>query len=181
MALVPAFVPAFGLPPAHAADAAMGSACHQALQALQAGEERLRRARAALPSAPGSAALSPEQRNALARLQRAAARDCLGSDAGPGAAASSPPAGAGSAPPQRNGAAPVQPRTRPSSSPGMVAPAGPPAPPRAAVPQPPLNTITACDAAGCWASDGTRLNRMGSGLLGPRGLCTQQGAVLSCP
>jgi hypothetical protein len=63
-----------------------------------------------------------------------------------------------------------------------------PAPPAAAlaVPQPPLAiprpaVITACDPAGCWDSEGRRLNNMGPLLMGPRGLCTLQGGVLNCP
>ena len=69
-----------------------------------------------------------------------------------------------------------------------VAPVRPPSvmvpPVPAAVPPPihipPLRTITMCDPAGCWASDGTRLSRMGPVLVGPLGVCTVQSAVLSC-
>jgi hypothetical protein len=49
------------------------------------------------------------------------------------------------------------------------------------VPTPPLVSITSCDANGCWASDGTRLQRFGSQLLGPRGVCSRVGAVVHCP
>ena len=45
----------------------------------------------------------------------------------------------------------------------------------------PLLTVTACDATGCLASDGTRLQWVGPSLLGPRGMCTVQGTVLQCP
>jgi hypothetical protein len=42
-------------------------------------------------------------------------------------------------------------------------------------------SITSCDALGCWASDGTRLQRVGPNLLGPRGFCSAPGGVLQCP
>jgi hypothetical protein len=42
--------------------------------------------------------------------------------------------------------------------------------------------ITSCDAGGCWADDGSRLNRVGPNLsAGSRGLCVQQGNLLTCP
>ena len=41
--------------------------------------------------------------------------------------------------------------------------------------------ITTCDAIGCWADDGSRLDRVGPDLRGPRGLCTVQGTLLTCP
>jgi len=36
-------------------------------------------------------------------------------------------------------------------------------------------------AVGCWASDGTRVDRFGPNLGGRRGVCTLSGAVLQCP
>lgn len=56
---------------------------------------------------------------------------------------------------------------------------GPRTPPPPAIA--PLRSITSCDAAGCWASDGSRLQKMGPDLLGPHGLCRTLGTVLSCP
>jgi hypothetical protein len=41
--------------------------------------------------------------------------------------------------------------------------------------------ITGCDAYGCNASDGSRLNRVGPTLIGPRGACSTQGPWLLCP
>lgn len=38
-----------------------------------------------------------------------------------------------------------------------------------------------CDGTGCWANDGTHLQRVPPTLVGPRGLCTQQGGQLYCP
>jgi len=61
---------------------------------------------------------------------------------------------------------------RPLGTPGAPAPASLPTS---------LVTLSGCDPAGCWASDGTRLLRQGSLLLGSRGYCTAVGAVLTCP
>lgn len=52
-------------------------------------------------------------------------------------------------------------------------------PPPLAIPHP--TTITTCDAAGCWDSEGRRLDQTGPFLLGPRGLCTVQGGLVTCP
>lgn len=54
----------------------------------------------------------------------------------------------------------------------------PPAPPLA-IPRP--TVITTCDPAGCWDSEGRRLNNIGPLLVGPRGPCTVQGGLASCP
>jgi hypothetical protein len=73
-----------------------------------------------------------------------------------------------------------------SVAPITYAPAAPPprpAGPALALPKKvePPTVVTACDSAGCWASDGSRLQRVGPNLLGPRGLCSVQGALLHCP
>ncbi|MDP3759445.1 MAG: hypothetical protein Q8R01_02870 [Ramlibacter sp.] len=57
--------------------------------------------------------------------------------------------------------------------------ASPPPPPPLAIPRP--TVITTCDPAGCWDSEGRRLNNMGPLLMGPRGPCTVQGGVATCP
>jgi len=84
-------------------------------------------------------------------------------------------------------------RPTPVATPPLtVGPASSPAPmaatARAAplVPPPPSPAdkpyaITACDAGGCWANDGSRLNRVGPTLWGPRGICSVQGSLLQCP
>lgn len=133
--------------------------CARALAALSVEEDATIARRSA--SAPEGAGRTAQ----LRQLQRAAALACLG-------AADAPRA---------------EPAFRPPVSvPGVALRAVPPsarrseAPP-AAVPQRPLVSVTSCDALGCWASDGTRLQRQGSSLLGPRGLCSQVGAVLDCP
>jgi hypothetical protein len=68
------------------------------------------------------------------------------------------------------------------STPALQAgPATPPAapPPPLAIPRPPV--VTACDASGCWDSNGTRYNQQGPVLLGPKGVCTLQAGALNCP
>jgi len=70
----------------------------------------------------------------------------------------------------------------PASSPAPTAAtarATPLAPPAASAEKP--YAITSCDAGGCWANDGSRLNRVGPNLWGPRGICTVQGSLLQCP
>jgi hypothetical protein len=61
-----------------------------------------------------------------------------------------------------------------------------PLPPVAAPPAPALAipraaAITVCDPGGCWDSEGRRLNSTGPLLMGPRGLCSVQGGVVTCP
>ena len=53
-----------------------------------------------------------------------------------------------------------------------------PSPP-VAIPRPAV--VTTCDPAGCWDSEGRRLNNLGPMLVGPRGLCTIQGGTATCP
>jgi hypothetical protein len=38
-----------------------------------------------------------------------------------------------------------------------------------------------CDGTGCWVNDGSHLQRVPPTLVGPQGLCTQQGGQLYCP
>ena len=52
-------------------------------------------------------------------------------------------------------------------------------PPAPAIEHPPV--ITACDAGGCWDSDGRRLNRAGPVLIGPGGACVTAGVQVHCP
>lgn len=131
--------------------------CAQALEALRADEARL-------PAS--SATASP----ALARhtaLRRDAARACLGG-------------GGSNVPPQHAReplAVPPVGLPRPPAAP-PVQPVRPPLPaPNAGAPL----VITACDAAGCWTSDGNYLQRAGAGLFGPRGLCSVLGSTVTCP
>lgn len=140
--------------PVGAADDLMYSEpCRQALQALSAAEV-------------SRAASGP-----MREVRQRAATLCLG----PGAVV------AASAP-QARSAAPVPllrvdrlqplPATRSALQLLPTVPVRPPVGPR---------TVTTCDAAGCWASDGSRLQQQGPLLVGPRGVCTQTAGVLNCP
>jgi len=63
--------------------------------------------------------------------------------------------------------------------PALTQRAAPLAPPATGVDRP--YAITSCDAGGCWANDGSRLNRVGPNLWGPHGICSVQGSLLQCP
>jgi hypothetical protein len=144
--------------------------CRSALEALQAEEDAL-----VAQHAPRD--VTPADPKLLA-ARRDAARACLAARLDPAA----PPAG----PP---------PAGRLAQPPIAVAPVGiaaaharamaraPSAPATPVAPQPVRpQSIVACDAGGCWANDGTHLERFGPALsAGSRGLCTQQGALLTCP
>lgn len=149
--------------PAPAAAAAWPPACESALQALGMAEEAARAA--AAPASAPSAAVSDR----LQAARRTAAQACLGE-----ALAASAPLPSRSAPalPGAGGVSAVR-----------VVPIRPlilPALPAAPAARPPV-TISTCDAAGCWASDGSRLQQQGPVLVGPRGVCTQTAGVLNCP
>ena len=103
---------------------------------------------------------------ALKVARQRAAGACLGPAAEQGASA---PRAAGTAPTPGVAVGRVA-----SPLPAKVDPVPRPAP-RAPV------TLTGCDSAGCWASDGSRLQKQGPVLVGPRGLCTQTAGVLTCP
>jgi hypothetical protein len=141
-------------------------ACEQALQRLQRQEAQA----ASAPQAHAPDELRPLRPDfRVQALRREAARVCLGSRLD----VQQPP------PPQRQPLPPtsVAPVAPPVSV--LLTPQPPPpvATPRSAAP----TVITTCDPTGCWASDGSRLNRLGPNLLGPRGLCTVQGNLLQCP
>lgn len=140
--------------------AAQPPSCARALAELDAEVDAvIEKRRAGAPAASGPPA------HVLA-LQRAAARACLGViDPSPPAARVQPPIAAPTVAVQL---------PSPAFSQRVDHPGSPP-PHRA------LLTITGCDALGCWASDGTRLQLQGQQLLGPRGFCSQVGTVLNCP
>lgn len=146
-------------------------ACRQAMDVVQAREaQALQAARAAAASSAGDGALRAAQAP-LQAARESAARICLGAtDATPL--------------PQATARDPVvvpavsQPRLLPQRLPPVVAPPAPVInPPPASVPL----TVVACDPSACWASDGSRLERAGATLVGPRGVCTLQGVQLRCP
>lgn len=140
-----------GPSPARAADDP--AACREALDVLDARE------RALTPAAPAS------ERDAWRQAQRIAALACLGREDAPA--------------PQHLAQPPV--RVAPVIVPDAPRPYPHVAPRTTPAPSPPPTTITTCDPAGCWASDGTRWQRNGPDLVGPRGLCTVVGNVPRCP
>jgi hypothetical protein len=141
--------------------------CVSAMSALHDVEDAVA---ASAKSSKGNSPADSRILSKLAELKRIAARTCLGSDGAPARA------------PQHVGQQPI------SVAPTAVSPK--PSEPRLPVLPPtllppvsaaPLKSITSCDAVGCWVNDGTRLQRVGPGLLGPKGFCTVQGSVLNCP
>jgi len=160
------------------ADPLQAPACRAAVAALQSREAALWADRQARPPSE-SRRDTPAPDARLATLRSAAAGACLaGRPDGP-----APRAGRRAEPPISLTPAPSPapaPASRPAptarSSPGATVPQ---APPQRRAP-PPATTL--CDAQGCWASDGTRLDRFGPNLLGPKkGVCTLQGSLLHCP
>jgi hypothetical protein len=138
-------------------------ACEAALQALGDAEDAARSATIAA-SAP-----SDRPADRLLAARRNAAQVCLGEGDPP-----TTPAGSRSKALSATSAGP--------SGPPLLAPRPPasPAMPARAMPSAPV-TVTSCDATGCWASDGARLQKQGPVLVGPRGVCTQTAGVLNCP
>lgn len=123
-------------------------------------------AREALDQARAAAEQDPAKAAQVEPLRKQAARICLG------VTDDTAPSGRVAQPPQRVPAPVITPPQRP---PVFAAPTLPPPP---VIERPPV--ITACDPGGCWDSNGTRLNRAGPNLIGPSGLCTVQGTLLSC-
>jgi hypothetical protein len=119
---------------------------------------------AALQAARGGDATDP----AAQGLRASAARTCLGGSGVPGR-------------PARVVQAPVvvpPPVIEPPAWPlPMAQPA--PIPPPVAIGRPP--TPTQCDVGGCWSNDGQHLRHVGPDLVGPNGLCSQQGGLVYCP
>lgn len=144
------------------ADLMDSAACRSAREALQTQEDQA-------ASAPVSSASSASQPDvSMQQLRRRVAQDCLGWR--PGAQV---PGRSGS-----DGRPVVVMPGRAGTRPTTLQPTPMPAP----APRPePLRSLGACDAAGCWTSDGQRLQRMGPNLVGPRGVCAVNGSVVSCP
>jgi hypothetical protein len=140
--------------------------CQQALGALQAQESA---ARASGPAGDGTRREDTVAK--LNALRDRAARACLGGPAAPRTL------------PQHLAQPPI--RVEPIATPMPLAPPSVSAAAPALAPvlpvQPTLVTITTCDPGGCWASDGSRLQRFGPNLVGPRGVCTVQASQLHCP
>jgi hypothetical protein len=64
----------------------------------------------------------------------------------------------------------------PPARPPAAAAAQPPPPVR--IERPPV--LTSCDLTGCWTSEGTRLQRVGPGLMGPQRPCVAQAGLAFC-
>lgn len=143
--------------------------CRKAVAAVEA-EEAAAVLRDPKPQRGEPAASAPVPSPRLLSLRRAAARACLGTHADVLPA------------PQRPMLLPPSALQAPAIPPPASATRLPPVPP-ITLPRPAERPqfVTSCDAGGCWASDGTRLQRAGPNLIGPRGFCTQQGALLNCP
>ena len=122
---------------------------------------------AALEQAAGESA-SATRSARLAHARENAATVCLGRSKERGTRSGAPYPAQPVSP-----SATSAPRPLPSPPAAAAQPSAPP-PPRPAV-------ITTCDVAGCWDSDGRRLNQMGPLLMSPRGPCTPQGGLANCP
>lgn len=141
--------------------------CRSALAALQAQESAADTAAAAA----SSSALRPQPAPSaeLLAARKRAARSCLASRADP------------APPPGRLIRAPIAVAPLADVRPPMSASthAAPPLRPAPAPERP--YAVTSCDPGGCWANDGSRLNRVGPDLWGKHGVCTLQGTLLQCP
>ena len=159
--------------PAALGDPLESAECRRALATLNAEEA------AVAGSAHAGGGVSANDRRLidarLAPARRQAARACLARRADPGTLSSDRLV--------RPTPVTMQPlAVAPASTPApttTTARAAPPAMPTAPAEKP--YAITSCDAGGCWANDGSRLNRVGPTLWGPRGICTVQGSLLQCP
>ncbi|MBI3367273.1 MAG: hypothetical protein HY021_02120 [Burkholderiales bacterium] len=144
--------------------------CKQALDALEAQEAAMAREQTPADTSPQGRQQAAQSR--LAPFRDQAIKTCLG-----GRPMTAPPS-------QHLVRAPISvpsltltlPPARPMTSPSTGLPSATPLRP----PSPPV-VVTHCDVAGCWASDGTHLQRAGGSLIGPRGICTTVGTVLNCP
>ena len=160
------------LQPARATGSVDSTDCRRALQALEAREAELLASRKDGARADDRDRPAPDAR--LQTLRQQAARACLGDRAD------------AATPPRQTARPPIVVTPvgigPPASKPPLPAAAAQPSAGRIDLPpvEPPL-VVTGCDAGGCWASDGSRLQRLGDQLLGPRGLCTLQGTFLRCP
>jgi hypothetical protein len=132
------------------------AACASALDTLRAQEDRvIAAARERIDAA----------RQRMLQARRVAALACLGE------------AGEEALPPSSRIESPLAPvpRNTPAERPPQ-----PVAPTAVAAPRVP-RTLGACDANGCWTSDGVRLQRVGPQLLGPGGFCSTAGTAVQCP
>lgn len=109
------------------------------------------------------------RRGRLDNAREAVARLCLGASARPRGERSGAPDPVRVVPPPVITGMPE----------AVLPPVTTPPPPPVEIPRP--TVITACDPAGCWDSQGRRLNSIGPALVGPGGVCSVQGGVVNCP
>ena len=150
--------------PSSARDPLQAPDCRRSLEALRVQEARA--------EAAASAPSDGHRRGPVAALEEArrrAAQACLASRA------DQPPQ------PQRLAQPPVAVPPVTMARPPTPAPSLPSAPAVAPKPVDRPRFITSCDAVGCWADDGSRLDRVGPNLWGKRGPCTLVGTLLQCP
>jgi hypothetical protein len=162
-----AAMPASDAAAATTGDPLQAADCRNALAALKTEEAAADAASHASAAVVGPARATPS--DALQAARKRAARSCLASRADPPL-----PPGRLIAPPIA--VAPIA-VARPLAP--TAARAQPPLPTAPAAPRP--YAVTSCDPGGCWANDGSRLNRVGPNLWGMRGVCTLQGTLLQCP
>ena len=143
------------------------AACRTALDALDRAEAAI----AVTASASSVRNADADRQRAVAKrlqpLRERVGRACLG-----GLTTSAPPS-------QRTWVVPTpaRPTAAAPTAPRAQAQRLPDPPPRAEAPV----MVSNCNAATCLGSDGSTLTRIGPNLMGPRGLCTVQGAFLRCP
>ncbi len=100
----------------------------------------------------------------------------------PGAEPAQVPAASASAPARAGSPRPYQAPIAVPSAAGQIHVPTLPAPTIAVNPVPPPTFTGRCDSAGCWNSDGTRVNAIGGALVRPDGrACQDVGGVLQCP
>jgi hypothetical protein len=152
-------------PTAPGGDPLQAPECRQALATLEAEEA----AAEAAPHLSASAVARPAPANGLQAARRHAARSCLASRA------DAPlPSGRLAQPPIVVAPLRLAPAGRAATAHSLPASPTPPVPERP-------YAVTSCDPGGCWANDGSRLNRVGPNLWGAHGICTLQGTLLQCP
>ena len=148
--------------------------CQRALAALSSEEA------AVAESSHASGALSANDLRLidarLAPTRRRAARACLARRTDP---ASLPAERLVRPPPLVAAPLAVSPAASQPATAATTARVAPLVPPAAPAEKP--YAITSCDSSGCWANDGSRLNRVGPNLWSPRGICTVQGSLLQFP
>jgi hypothetical protein len=159
--------------PSSSDDPLASTDCRRAMSVLQEQEAAASGPQRPQGAVDGPLAHAPDPKFEAAR--RDAAKACLATHADPEPRTRpEPPAGRMAQPPVAVPPIAVAPPSTLRSA--TVAP-----PPPVARPPERPQFVVSCDPGGCWANDGSRLNRIGPILSGPRGVCTLQGALLTCP